>query len=145
LTDLLVTYKIGNGGPMSYSQIILAIAKKVGISGHLLLAICTHETGLQNVVVPNDHGTPTYGLCQIKSGTARDLGYEGKDEGLMDPQTNIKYAAIYLKKQLNRYHGNIHKAIAAYNAGSFVESSLYPGVPRNLHYLNQVLELLAKN
>lgn len=130
---------------MAYSQIILAMAKKIGISGHLLLAICIHETGLQNVVVPNDHGTPTYGVCQIKSGTARDLGYEGEDKGLMDPQTNVKYAAMYLKKQLKRYQGNVNKAISAYNAGSFKESSIYPGVPRNLRYLNGVLDILAKN
>jgi soluble lytic murein transglycosylase len=125
-----------------YSQIILTIAKMIGVPTALLLAICTHESNLKNVVRNNDSGSPTYGICQVKKSTAEFLGYKGEGEGLMSPKTNVKYAALYLKYQLDRYDGDINKAIAAYNAGSFNESS--PGIPRNLRYLNTVLNIYYK-
>ena len=67
---------------MSYSAIILAAAKAVGVPGALLLAICTHESNLQNVIAPQDHGSPSYGLCQVKQDTAKALGYLGDGNGL---------------------------------------------------------------
>lgn len=133
------------GGLMTYDIIILAAAKAAKVSGSLLLAICMHETGLKNVIVNQDGGSPTYGMCQVKYATAQGLGYQGNPEDLLKPEINAKFAALYLKKQLDRYDGDVHKAIAAYNAGRFNESSKFPGKPRNLKYLNKVLEIYAKN
>lgn len=130
---------------MTYDIIVLAAAKAAKVSGSLLLAICMHETGLKNVIVHQDGGSPTFGICQVKAETARMLGYEGKPEGLLNPEINAKYAALYLKKQLIRYDNDHKKAIAAYNAGRYNESIKYPGKPRNLKYLNKVLEIYAKN
>src|ERR1035437_10070172 len=96
-----------NGGFMTYSTIILLAAKKVSISGSLLLAICTHETGLQNIAWMNDVNSPSYGICQVKESTARQLGFKGMAEDLMNPKENARYAALYLKYQINRYQGNI--------------------------------------
>jgi soluble lytic murein transglycosylase-like protein len=56
----------------------------------------------------------------------------------MNPEENAKWAAIYLKKQLKRYNDDWCKATAAYNAGSFTESTIIPGKPRNLKYVNLV-------
>lgn len=38
-----------------------------------------------------------FGLMQIKYNTARSMGYEGPAKGLLDAETNIKYAAKYLR------------------------------------------------
>ena len=38
------------------------------------------------------HGN--YGLMQIRPGTARALGYRGPADGLLDPGTNMTYAAV---------------------------------------------------
>ena len=129
-------------GAMTYSTIILAIAKTVGVPGALLLAICTHESHLQNVVAPQDHGSPSYGLCQIKQDTAKAMGYTGDGQGLMNPDTNVRYAAQYLKMQLERYDGDWCKATSAYNAGIYTESKVVPGKPRNLKYIKGVTLLL---
>lgn len=144
---------------MTFSAIILAAAKSIGVPGALLLAICTHESNLTNVMVPQDNGSPSYGLCQIKEETANQLGFEGKPTGpmqesdaipgtmapsgmpvgLMLPKVNAKYAAKYLKMQLDRYEGDWCKATAAYNAGKYNPSKVLPGKPRNLMYIKRVV------
>jgi hypothetical protein len=62
--------------------------------------------------------TPSYGVCMVKYETAQFLGFEGTPEQLMDPNTNIIYAAKYLAYQLKRYNNNYDKALTAYNRGS---------------------------
>lgn len=125
------------------SQIIIAIAKMYGIPGSLLLAICTHESGLKNIISPNDHGSPSYGVCQIKENTAKLLGFTVDIKKLMDPKTNITIAAKYLRKQLDRYDGDWCMATAAYNAGRYNPSKIYPGRPKNLKYVQNVTLLIG--
>jgi soluble lytic murein transglycosylase-like protein len=127
---------------MNFVQTILKAAKTVKVSGAILVAICTHESGLSNIVT-QDHGSPSIGICQIKSGTAQMLGYKGEPEGLLDPKTNAYYAAAYLKYQHNRY-GDWCMTIAAYNAGRFNESQKEPGHPRNIKYVLNVSKKLNK-
>jgi soluble lytic murein transglycosylase-like protein len=129
---------------MDYITMILNAAKIAKTSGIILLAICTHETGLTNVTVQNDGGTPTYGICQVKLETAQMLGFEGKAKQLLVPKENAKWAAVYLKHQFDRYDGDWCRAIAAYNAGKFNESKKFPGYPRNLKYVNKVKEKLTQ-
>lgn len=124
---------------MNYSAIILGIAKSIGVPGSLLLAICTHESKLVNIIAPNDNGSPSYGLCQIKEDTAKMLGFNEKPKRLMDPKVNVKYAALYLKMQLSRYDGDWCMATAAYNAGTYNPSMKVPGKPRNLQYVKGVV------
>ena len=128
-----------------FSTIILAAAKAVGVPGALLLAICTHESGLRNVEAPHDHGSPSYGLCQVKEDTAKILGYTGDGHGLMNPETTAKYASLYLKYQLDRYQGDWLMATSAYNAGSYSESTRHPGYPKNIKYINKIRKLLPED
>ena len=130
---------------MSYVTIILNAAKNAKVSGALLLAICTHESGLNNTLVPHDGGSPTYGICQIKAGTAASVGFTGKDKDLMIPEINAKYAALYLKYQEGRYNGDWTKTVAAYNSGTYNESKKIPGCPRNLEYIKNVQKKLHES
>lgn len=123
---------------MNYVQIILQAAKAAKTSGLILLAICTHETKLQNVTVQNDGGSASIGICQMKLDTAKFLGYQGNQAGLLNPKINAKYAALYLKYQNERYNGDWCKAVAAFNAGKYNESKIMPGHPRNLKYVLNV-------
>jgi soluble lytic murein transglycosylase-like protein len=125
---------------MNYVHIILKAAKTAKISGVFLLAICTHETKLTNIQVLNDGGSTSYGICQVKYDTAKMLGYDGKPEGLMVPSVNAKWAAEYLKYQYDRYGGVWYRAVAAYNAGQYNESTKINGCPRNLKYVKKVQE-----
>ena len=57
------------------------------------------------------------GLMQIKSATARLLGYRGSVKGLFDPETNIRYGMKYLGMAHERGDGSICNTILKYNAG----------------------------
>jgi soluble lytic murein transglycosylase-like protein len=140
----VVYYRIGIGKEhfMDYTAIILLAAKKIGIAGSLLLAICTHETGLKNNMVHIDGGSPSYGVCQVKIGTAKMMNYEVTGKDLMNPEVNAVVAASYLKYQIDRYNGNLCKATASFNSGRYNPSDKAPGHPRNLKYLRSVQKLL---
>lgn len=131
---------------MAYTAIILAAAAKVKVSGALLLAICTYETNLTNVVVYHDGGSPSYGVCQVKYETAKMMGFKGKAQDLVNPITNATWAAKYLKYQQSRYStSNWCKITAAYNAGTYIESKRIPGKPKNLKYVKRVQKKLSEH
>jgi soluble lytic murein transglycosylase len=62
------------------------------------------------------------GLMQLMPSTAdyiarKSGGTEFVQGDLADPQINIAYGSWYLRYLLQRYHGNVALALAAYNAG----------------------------
>src|SRR5581483_1377227 len=132
---------------MYYLSVIMKAAKIAKVSGTLLFAICSYESNGFTVQINKvDGGSPSYGICHVKEGTARMLGFKGKTLELMNPVTNAKWAARYLAYQVSRYgEEDWCKLTAAYNAGSFNESKRFPGYPRNLKYVRRVQKYLAEN
>lgn len=91
-----------------------------GLPPGVLSALCWVESKHTETFNFNDGGSPSIGECQIKTKTARFVGYEGSEELLRnDSNINIYYAAAYLRYQLNRYHQDIWRAVSAYNAGTY--------------------------
>lgn len=62
------------------------------------------------------------GIMQLKPKTARSLGVTNS----FDPRQNIFGGAKYMRKQLDRFGGNIEMALAAYNAGSTLVAKVGP-------------------
>lgn len=97
----------------------LATSQAFNLPPGLLSAVCYVESKHTPSAINHDDGNgDSIGLCQIKHGTAVQMGYKGSLEGLKDPATNTFYAARFLAYQQLRYHNDYIKAIAAYNAGS---------------------------
>lgn len=87
-------------------------------------SICFVESSHKvDAINPHDGGSTSLGVCQVKLQTAKLVGYRGSEKDLLDPALNIYYSAKYLRKQLDRYKGDIPKAISAYNAGKYRESN----------------------
>jgi soluble lytic murein transglycosylase-like protein len=60
-----------------------------------------------------------YGLMQIKLGTARSLGYQGGVRGLLDADTNMRYAVKYLAGAWRLASGSEARAVHHYAAGYY--------------------------
>jgi soluble lytic murein transglycosylase-like protein len=59
----------------------------------LIRRVVQRESGYN----PGARNGPYYGLMQIRHDTARSMGYSGSASGLLDAETNLKYAVKYLR------------------------------------------------
>ncbi len=82
----------------------------------------------------------SWGLMQIMGATARELGFTRPLVRLCEPMLGVEYGCRYLKKQLDRYSGDVYKAVAAYNAGSARRSVLHPSKFKNQVYVDKVMK-----
>lgn len=107
-------------------EAILLAAITTGVSPTILYSVCKIESNLNpNVIVKNDGGSASYGLCQIKLNTAHHMGYRGTSANLLNPYINAIYAGKFLRYQLARYRGNLTYALVAYNAGRLISNHKY--------------------
>lgn len=85
----------------------------------LLSSICFIESGHDINAIHHDDGTTdSLGVCQVQLPTARTVGFKGTAKELMKPEVNTIVAAAYLKHQIDRYNGDIKRAVISYNIGS---------------------------
>jgi hypothetical protein len=104
-------------GTVAFGPQIAAAAGRNGLDPTLLAAVAAQETGGPgansgaNVVGDGGHG---HGVFQI------DDRYHtfATTPAAMDPGQNADYAAGMLSGLLQKYGGDVHAALSAYNAGS---------------------------
>jgi soluble lytic murein transglycosylase-like protein len=105
----------------SLDELVRAVGSQNNIDPDLINSVIRAESGFNaNAVSPKG----AQGLMQLMPQTAIWLGV--KD--VMDPEANVEAGTRYLRELLSRYHDDLIKALAAYNAGPRrVEQ--YHGVP----------------
>src|SRR5262249_29594622 len=115
-TATATTGTTGSGGPSAlpagtpYGAEITAAAQSNGLDPALLAGLIKQESGFK----PDARsGAGAPGLTQLMAGTAAGLGVTN----LLDPVQSIQGGAKYLKQQLDRFGGDVARALAAYNAG----------------------------
>jgi len=97
-----------------YGRCFKTAAQAHGLPEILLLAVARGESAFDPLARSSANA---YGLMQILwPGTARHLGIESREQ-LLKPCTNVDAGARYLRELLNRYGGNLHRALGAYNYG----------------------------
>jgi soluble lytic murein transglycosylase-like protein len=74
----------------------------------------THRPGARN--------GPYYGLMQILPATAKTMGYRGEPKGLLDAETNLKYAVKYLRGAWLLSNGSYDTAVKWYSRGYYYEA-----------------------
>jgi soluble lytic murein transglycosylase-like protein len=95
--------------PAPYSAKIAELAARYDLSPALLEAVVWQESRWRPSAVSP---AGARGLAQLMPGTARELGVNPDD-----PYANLEGGARYLREQLDRFDGDLEKALAAYNAG----------------------------
>jgi len=72
--------------------------------------------------VPNARNGRYMGLMQIDPRTAYTMGYRGHDDGLLDADTNLKYAVKYLRGAWLVSGGDPDEAVSWYAKGYYYEA-----------------------
>ncbi|WP_246331443.1 lytic transglycosylase domain-containing protein [Sphingomonas chungangi] len=80
------------------------------------------------------------GLAQLMPGTARALAVDAKD-----PSANLDGGAHYLRQMLDRFDGDVERALAAYNAGPgrVVRAGGLPRIAETRAYVSTIIDRLT--
>jgi soluble lytic murein transglycosylase-like protein len=112
-------------------------AERDGLSADLLRGVMKQESGFRPCAVSSKGAM---GLMQLMPATAEQFGIQDP----FDAASNLDAGARFLKQLLNKYGGDLPKALGAYNAGpSKVDSAgSVPAIPETMEYVRQILAAL---
>lgn len=125
--------------PADVERLVSANANTWGVDPALVKAIIANESGFD----PNATSkTGAQGLMQLEPGTAADLGVSNA----YDPAQNVAGGTRYIRGLLDRFHGDLRLAIAAYNAGpgAVVKYNGVPPYAETQQYVENVLDSYQK-
>ncbi len=92
------------------TEMIREVSARYRVDAALVRAVIQTESNWNTNAVSR---TGALGLMQLIPGTAQQLGVSNA----FDPQQNLDGGVRYLHMLLERYNGDLDKALAAYNAG----------------------------
>ncbi|WP_234027143.1 lytic transglycosylase domain-containing protein [Erythrobacter sp. KY5] len=125
--------------PPQYSAKIHELAQRFDLSPALLEAVVWQESRWRPTAVSH---AGARGLAQLMPGTARDLGVDPDD-----PMQNLEGGARYLREQLDRFDGDLEKALAAYNAGPgrVIRAGGIPNIRETRQYVAAIMGRLSNH
>ena len=120
-------------GSAAFEPLIQAAAQREGVDPKLVHAVMKAESGFNPYAISK---AGAKGLMQLMDGTARNLGVANS----FDPVQNVFGGVRYLRQMLDRFGGNEHLALAAYNAGPAAVDQYrgIPPYPETQQYVRQV-------
>lgn len=121
--------------PAQINQLVETNAAQWNVDPALVKAIIANESGFNANATSN---VGAQGLMQLMPGTATGLGVTNA----YDPAQNVWGGTRYIKGLLDRFGGDVRKAVAAYNAGPGAVEK-YGGVPPYAETQNYVQNVLA--
>ena len=128
-----------SAGPAAWRGHVAMLARKYDISPALLEAVVWQESRWHSEARSSKGA---HGLAQLMPGTAREMGVD-----IANPLSNLEGGARYLKIQLDRFDGDIEKALAAYNAGPsrVLSAGGIPQIPETKAYVSAIMSRLAES
>lgn len=103
-------------------DVVFDEAERWNVPAALILAIIDQETDYRTDVVSS---TDDYGLMQINSINHDWLADELGITDFMDPAQSIRCGAFMIGRLVNKYDGDLHHALTAYNRGEGGARSYY--------------------
>ncbi|WP_198469639.1 lytic transglycosylase domain-containing protein [Acetomicrobium sp. S15 = DSM 107314] len=122
------------------SRTLDGLAKRYAVDPNLVRSVIVAESG-GNPSAVSPKGA--LGLMQLMPATASHLGVDDP----FDPIQNLEGGIKYLAQLIDRYDGDVEKALAAYNAGPGAVDR-HGGIPpfrETQAYVKKVLSLCAKS
>jgi soluble lytic murein transglycosylase-like protein len=113
-------------------------AKTHEVKPELLRAVIEQESGYRPCAVSSKGAQ---GLMQLMPETSQELGV--KDP--FDPKENVSAGARFLKQLVDKYQGDLSKALGAYNAGSAAvdQAGGVPEIQETQDYVDSILKKLG--
>lgn len=105
----------GNSG---LDGLISKYAVVYGVPESLVRRVVARESSFN----PGARNGPYYGLMQIRHDTAQTMGYRGSAAGLLDAETNLKYAVKYLRGAYLTAGHNPDGAVRFYSRGYYYDA-----------------------
>jgi soluble lytic murein transglycosylase-like protein len=138
LKEKRIQFKVGRN-PEKFEDTIQKTSEKYGMDSALIKAVIKAESNFNPTAVSR---VGAKGLMQLMPGTAYDLRVADS----FHPEENIDGGVRYLRYLLNLFKGNLHLALAAYNAG---EKAVYRhnGIPpyqETRTYIQRVLHFFQR-
>ncbi len=123
--------------PAFYAAKVAELSARYDLSPALIEALVWQESRWRAAALSP---VGARGLAQLMPGTARDLGVDPDD-----PFANLEGGARYLRQQLDRFDGNVEKALAAYNAGPgrVMAANGIPAIRETQNYVASVMGRLS--
>ncbi|GMN02949.1 lytic transglycosylase domain-containing protein [Erythrobacter sp. MTPC3] len=125
--------------PDIYKGAVHTLAERFDLSPSLLEAVVWQESRWRENAVSH---AGARGLAQLMPGTAAELGVDPDD-----PLQNLEGGARYLREQLDRFDGDLEKALAAYNAGPgrVIRAGGIPNIYETKQYVAAIMGRLANH
>lgn len=105
-------------GPANINALITKYAQIYNIPEELIHRQVKRESNYN----PAARNGPYWGLMQIRHDTAASMGYTGTANGLLDAETNLKYACKYLRGAFLVAQGSIPQAMRFYASGYYYDA-----------------------
>ena len=102
----------------SLDGLISHYSKHYGVPEDLVRRVIVRESNY-NVGARNG---PYYGLMQISHATAGGMGYRGSPAGLLDAETNLRYAVRYLAGAYVTAGGDYDRSVRMYANGYYYDA-----------------------
>ncbi len=123
-------------GHVPAAAVVPAAPKLLAYTGNQLDGLISHysqhysvpEALVRRVIVRESNynagarNGPYYGLMQISHATARGMGYRGSPGGLLDAETNLRYAVRYLAGAYVTAKGDHDLAVRYYARGYYYDA-----------------------
>ena len=107
-----------SAGPADVNALIDKYASVYNVPASLIHRVVRRESGYN----PRAKNGPYLGLMQIRHDTARSMGYSGSASGLLDAETNLRYAVKYLRGAYVVGGYNADRAVRNYSRGYYYDA-----------------------